>query len=159
MFLYTSFTDSEGYFCSLLISNIFLSTSHSTDFLSSGFLISTPLHSLQSSIILEKRDPFMHQNLFSIFRRLFSVGPVLKINFSLQTFIYIKFTWFFLELVLLFVCAVCYTLLSFKLRFITRDFRVSYLYIGTTLSFLIKPICFNLNEDLVEHRNHLIFLY
>ena len=110
MFLYTSFTGSEGYFCSLLISNIFLSTSHSTDFSSSNFLI---FNSITLSTVINhsrKARPFMHQNLFINFWK--TLRSVLKIldNFQFaDIYLYKNLNYF--------VCAACYTsLLIFKTK-------------------------------------------
>ena len=127
MFLYTSFTGSEGYFCSLLISNIFLSTSHSTDFLSSWTLIfnSTTLSTVIN--ILEKRDPLMHQNLIFNFQKTIRLVLRSKTIFSLQALIYMNFFVLFSSVLLA---------------------TLNYFF-KTKLCFLLKNPC-----DLPVHWNH-----
>lgn len=127
MFLYTPFTDSEGYFCSLLISNIFLFTSHSTDFLSSWTLIfnSTTLSTVIN--ILEKRDPLMHQNLIFNFQKTIRLVLYSKTIFSLQALIYMNFFVLFSSVLLA---------------------TLNYFF-KTKLCFLLKNLC-----DLPVHWNH-----
>ena len=127
MFLYTSSTDSEGYFCSLLISNIFLFTSHSTDFLSSWTLIfnSTTLSTVIN--ILEKRDPLMHQNLIFNFQKTIRLVLRSKTIFSLQALIYMNFFVLFSSVLLA---------------------TLNYFF-KTKLCFLLKNLC-----DLPVHWNH-----
>ena len=127
MFLYTPFTDSEGYFCSLLISNIFLFTSHSTDFLSSWTLIfnSTTLSTVIN--ILEKRDSLMHQNLIFNFQKTIRLVLRSKTIFSLQALIYMNFFVLFSSVLLA---------------------TLNYFF-KTKLCFLLKNLC-----DLPVHWNH-----